>query len=150
MNTTELVELAKRQGYFFMGTSRDNIPHVRAMQMVHVDESGVFFYSRRHKPVCRQIIKNPSVELCFYDAESTTQVRLSGIAESLDNDTDRKKLLELNPGAQRFVDKEGLNVIMPFKIEQASAKTICLDTGVEEEWDQVFSARCRDARRPTS
>lgn len=71
---------------FFLATSENNQPHVRGMFLFKADAEGIVFHTSAIKDVCKQILANPLVELCFYDYQKNIQVRVTGKLEAVNDD----------------------------------------------------------------
>jgi uncharacterized pyridoxamine 5'-phosphate oxidase family protein len=100
----------------------------------------VLFYTRRQKDMCRQMLANPHVELCFWAPKPQIQLRLRGQVEILDTDEARQELLNKAPRARRWVDQEGLQVLMPCRISRASLKLMDLSGKNPSEEKAAFFA----------
>jgi uncharacterized pyridoxamine 5'-phosphate oxidase family protein len=87
MTRSEILEFVKRNPMSFMATVENGEPRVRGMGIPVVDEKGLVFGTGTGKQVCRQLLANPSVELCFWSQEERTQIRLRGKMEIV-NDPD--------------------------------------------------------------
>jgi len=77
---------------FFLATAEGNQPHVRGMHLFRADEQGIIFHTSAIKDVCKQIFANPNVELCFYDAKSNVQVRVTGRLETVSDQALRDEI----------------------------------------------------------
>lgn len=85
MTRSEILEFVKRNPMSFMATVDGGEPRVRGMGIPVVDEKGLVFATGTGKQVCRQLLANPSVELCFWSQEDRTQIRLRGTMEKVDD-----------------------------------------------------------------
>jgi len=126
MTQDELIGLIRANPVFSLATVEDGQPRVRLVALVEVTPTGLTFYTRRHKDMCRQMQVNPHVELCLWASKERIQLRLRGQVEFLDTDEARQELLQKAPRAQMWVEKEGLQVLMPCRISRASLKLLDL------------------------
>ncbi len=85
MNREEIFALMNRNPAFALATSENNIPKVRYVLMFRADEDGILFHTSPIKALYGQLESNPNAELCFYDPETNTQVRVSGTFEQVDD-----------------------------------------------------------------
>ena len=85
MQKEQIFALLNKNPAFFLATVENNEPRVRGMLLYKADESGIIFHSGPHKDVYAQIIKNPNVQLCFYDREQNIQIRVRGKLEMTDD-----------------------------------------------------------------
>lgn len=85
MERAEVLEFVRRNPTSFMATTEGGAPRVRAMDTPLVDENGLTFCTGTGKDVCRQIRKDPDVELCYWSTDERLQVRIRGRMEVLDD-----------------------------------------------------------------
>ncbi len=79
MNKQELFQWMTAVGTFHLATvDGEGKPRVRGMMLYTASEDGIVFHTGAFKDVYRQIAENPTVELCFNDPKSGTQIRVSG------------------------------------------------------------------------
>lgn len=96
MEKEKIFELLNNNLVFNLATVEGNIPHVRGMLLYKADETGIVFHTGANKDVCRQMIENPNVELCFYDIISNIQIRIRGTVEVVD-DNNLKEEISVHP-----------------------------------------------------
>ena len=80
MNKDEIIKFINENPEFFLATCDGNEPRVRGMRLYQANNVGFFFNTCKDKSLHRQLMSNPSVELCFYDG-ACTQVRIRGKAQ---------------------------------------------------------------------
>lgn len=81
MKKDELYSILNENPVFTLATSKDNIPYVRSMLLYKADAEGIIFHTSKQKDLYQQICTNAHAELCFLDAKTGTQVRISGVLE---------------------------------------------------------------------
>jgi len=86
MKKNEIFELMMKNPVFFLATADGNEPRVRGMLLYKADDSGIYFHTGPFKDVHKQMVKNPNVQLCFYDAARNIQLRVRGKAEIVNDD----------------------------------------------------------------
>ena len=96
MQKKQIYETLNKNPAFFLATTEGTEPRVRGMLLYKADESGIVFHTGPHKDVYHQMLKNPNVELCFYDATQNIQVRVKGVVE-MEDDIDLKKEISSHP-----------------------------------------------------
>ena len=96
MKKEQIFEILSKNPVFFLATTEGTAPRVRGMLLYKADESGIVFHTGPHKDVYHQMLENPNVELCFYDAAQNIQVRVRGVIEMAD-DIDLKKEISSHP-----------------------------------------------------
>jgi len=81
MTKQELFDFMNKTVAFTLATDGGGQPRVRAMMLYKADETGLYFHTGPFKEVYQQIMKNPNVQLCFYDPAQGLQVRVRGALE---------------------------------------------------------------------
>jgi pyridoxamine 5'-phosphate oxidase len=74
----EIFELLNSNPVFYLATVENGKPHVRGMLLFKADERGIIFHTGTFKSLYKQILDNPSVELCFNCSKTGEQIRISG------------------------------------------------------------------------
>jgi uncharacterized pyridoxamine 5'-phosphate oxidase family protein len=121
MTKTEVIDFINRNPVFSLATCVNNIPHVRNMLAIKANESEIIFNVKRYKPVYQQLITNPNVELCFYNKDTGTQLRISGKAIEIFNTSLVEEILLKHPDLQIQISKYGKEVISLFAIKNWKA-----------------------------
>jgi pyridoxamine 5'-phosphate oxidase len=104
-----------------MATIDNNKARVRAMHTFHADEKGLLFYTFKTKDVNKQLIKNPEVEVCYFN--KGTQVRVTGRLE-LENDMAvKKEIAEARPIVKQNVEREGWDFLVIYRLKKGKATT---------------------------
>ena len=85
MQKKEIFEIININPIIFLGTVDGTEPRVRAMLLYKADENGIVFHTGPIKEVYHQILKNPNVEMCFYDFAQNIQIRVRGALEKIDD-----------------------------------------------------------------
>ncbi|MCL2476043.1 MAG: pyridoxamine 5'-phosphate oxidase family protein [Candidatus Bathyarchaeota archaeon] len=85
MQKSQIFDLLNKNLVFFLATVEGTEPRVRGMMLYRADESGIIFHTGPQKEVYHQILKNPHVQMCFYDATQNIQIRVRGTLEKLDD-----------------------------------------------------------------
>lgn len=124
MKREDILEFVRRNTTAFMATTDGSEPCVRAMSTPHIDENGLTFCTGTGKDVCRQLLANPSVELCYWSKEEKLQVRIRGKMEKLDDEKLKKHIVEtkftfLKPVVEQF----GWDTLTLFRISKGQART---------------------------
>ena len=85
MQKEKIFEVINKNPVIYLATVDGNEPRVRAIALYKADESGIVFHTGPQKEVYNQIMKNPNVQMCFYDMEQNIQVRVRGALEKIDD-----------------------------------------------------------------
>ncbi len=128
MTKEEVFELIKANPECALATAKDNLPFVRMIMLYRADENGIIFTTGENKDLNRQLQKNPQVELCFYSSEQGRQIRISGTAEVLEDLELKKQVVKDFPFLKEWVDREGYEVLVVYRIEDAVATPWTMET----------------------
>jgi len=121
MTRQEILEFISENPVAFFATAEGSQPRVRAMMMVRADEEGLLFNTGKPKDVYEQLLKNPLLELCFYNPKKGEQVRVSGKAEFTQDPTVLDSVLEKFTFLKPVVEEQGYDVLASFFIRHARA-----------------------------
>lgn len=94
MDRSDVLEFVRRNPTSFMATVEKGAPRVRAMDTPLVDGNGLTFCTGTGKEVCRQLLEEPLVELCYWGMEERLQVRIRGEMEVLDDGEVKEYIVE--------------------------------------------------------
>jgi len=99
MDFSDCVKFAKENPVTFVGTVDGDQPRVRAFSMWAADMSGLYYHTSTTKDVCRQLRKNPKVELCFCTppGPGMKMMRVAGRVEFLADPSFEERLLRERP-----------------------------------------------------
>lgn len=86
MQKEQIFEIINKNPAFFLSTVDGNEPRVRTIALYKADESGIVFHTGPFKDVYKQIMKNPNVQMCFYDQTQNIQIRVRGTLECISSD----------------------------------------------------------------
>lgn len=123
MNTEEIFEFINKNPEFFLATCDGNEPRVRGMRLYQANSGGVFFNTCKDKSLHRQLMNNPSVELCFYDGDCT-QVRVRGKAQLTEDSQYIEQMCQKNPEMRTFIMQDR---IAAYRLTDAKVKVWGMD-----------------------
>ena len=92
MKSEQIFEIMNKNPVFFLATADGNEPRVRGMMLYKADRTGIYFHTGPFKDVHKQIVKNPNVQLCFYDGQQNIQVRVRGKLELIGDDALKEEI----------------------------------------------------------
>lgn len=86
MTFSDCLKFAAENPVCTVATVEGDQPRTRIFMVWRVNETGFYFSTGTPKPVCRQLMANPKVELCFYKPgsgpmELGIMMRVAGKAE---------------------------------------------------------------------
>ena len=124
MNKTEIFELISKYPSMNLATiDKSGLPKTRGILMYSADENGLIFHTGLFKDLYGELKNNPATEACFLDTENYIQIRISGKAVEIDDDTLRERIIN-TPGREFLkpvIAKFGKEAIRIFRIENSTA-----------------------------
>lgn len=122
MTNAEILEFVKQNPVFYLATSDNNIPHVRAMMVCKADENGIIFNTKSFKDSYKELEDNPNVEMCFCNSKKDIQIRIFGKVKLINSIELKKEIVEKFPILQSLVNENGYDVIIPYCLKNWEAK----------------------------
>ncbi len=131
MTKEEVLEFITKNPVFSLATIDGNQPRARMIMLYRADENGIIFSTGREKDVNKQLQANPAVEMCFYSTEQNRQVRIEGAVELLDDLDLKKQIVEDFPFLKPWVEAQGYDVLIAYRIKNARATTWTMETNFD-------------------
>ncbi|UCG47990.1 MAG: pyridoxamine 5'-phosphate oxidase family protein [Phycisphaerales bacterium] len=131
MNKQEILEFAAKNPVCSLATIDGPRPRARTIMLFRADETGIIFCTGRDKDMNKQLQANPAVELCFYNHEQAVQVRIEGTVEMVDDLELKKQIVEAFSFLKDWVEKEGYEVMIVYRVRNARATTWTMATSCE-------------------
>ncbi len=121
----EVLQFLNRNPVCHLATLEDGHPRVRGMFMYRADESGLIFHTGTSKALARQVQTGAPVEVCFNDSD--VQVRVSGVAELLEDEALKKEIVSARPFMQSWIETYGIELLLVFRVTQCRAAVWTVD-----------------------
>ena len=118
----------KDAGTYYLATVEGDQPRVRPFGTAHIFEGRLYIQTGKMKPVSRQLLANPKVEICAF--HNGTWVRLAGELVEDDRVEARKSMLDAYPNLRNMYDENDGNAQV-FYFKNATA-TFCSFTAAPE------------------
>lgn len=131
MNRVEIVEFINNNPICFLSTVEENQPRVRGIRIIEANEKGILFSTGKNKDLYKQISRNSSVELCFFNQKEFKQLRLTGIVEQSHDLSLKKYIVEKAPFLKVLVEKGGYDVVVPYYLRTAGATIWSMEKSFE-------------------
>ena len=120
----EILDFLKTNKVFYLATSTDNQPHVRAMGFVMNCNGKLTFCTSKQKAMYTQLVTNPQVEICCIDAQYNT-LRVCGKAVFCTTTETQRQALEAMPTlANMYAVNDGKFEIFSLDNVQATCQTM--------------------------
>lgn len=124
MDKKEILEFLNKNPEFFLATCEGNEPRVRGMRIYQANDAGIFFNTNKDKSLHRQLMNNPSVELCFYDGEET-QLRIRGKVQLIEDRQCKEQMFRKNPEMEPFIMQGNIAI---YRLTEAKVKIWNIDS----------------------
>ena len=121
MDKKEILDFITANPIGYMATVEGNKPHVRGMGTHKADENGIIYFTNHTKDVCKQLIANPEVEVCYF--ANGIQVRVSGRAEEVKDTALKQEIVDKYPFLKPNIEKSGLDYLAVFSLKPVKAST---------------------------
>lgn len=139
---SEIFEILNKNPAFTLATLDGTDPRVRGMLLYKADETGIVFHTAADKNVCKQIMANPNVEMCFYDQAQGIQVRVRGALEKVDDLAFKKEITD-HPSrafmqgmkAHFAVEEDFYNYLIVFRMKNGKANVWTFDSNLAPKED---------------
>ncbi len=110
----KVLDFLKIAGTYYLATMDGDQPRVRPFGTAHIFEEKLYIQTGKVKPVSKQIVANPNVELCAF--KDGTWLRLSGELVEDDRVEARKSMLDAYPELRSMYDEnDGNTQVLYFK-----------------------------------
>lgn len=134
MDMKECISFANQNPVGHVATMDDDQPRVRAFLMWYADESGFYFHTAETKKVCRQLGKNPKVEVCFCSSPNFEQMmRVTGTVEFLTDSAMRARLMEERSFLKAIVKGPDDPLLVIFRIPHGEATFWTMADNLKED-----------------
>lgn len=134
MTKSEIIKFLNNNKNAVLATSENNTPHLRFVWTVKTDEKGIMFHTGKMKDLYKQLIANPYVEFCFYNAEQNIQIRVHGKVKPIEDMELKKDLVRQRPFLKATEEKMGgLDFLTIFYLENCKAYVWTMETNLESK-----------------
>jgi pyridoxamine 5'-phosphate oxidase len=116
MNKKEILYFLNANPTCYLATVEGNEPHVRAIGIVKADENGVIIETGTFKDMYKQMVANPNVELCFFNAKDGVQIRVSGAVEPVNDIELKKEIVAQRPFLKQRIAEGGYEAMGVFRL----------------------------------
>jgi pyridoxamine 5'-phosphate oxidase len=130
MNKKDIIEFINSNQVCYLATIEDNQPRVRGMMAYKADETGILFHTGNKKDLYQQLLKNPKVELCFFNPKTNMQIRVSGKAVVIDDLKLKQEIVEARPFMKPWIEQFGYVLLVVFKVVDGVAQIWTFETNL--------------------
>ena len=117
MTKEEIIAFLNANPTCFLATTEGNQPRVRAIGLVKADQDGLILEIGSFKDVYKQMVANPNVEACFFNAKDGIQIRVSGAVTPIDDNKLKDEIIAQRPFLKERVEKGGYEAMGVFRLK---------------------------------
>jgi uncharacterized pyridoxamine 5'-phosphate oxidase family protein len=122
VNKEEMLAFITKNPMCYMATVEGNKPRVRAMGTHRSDENGIIYFTDHRKEVCKQLVANPEIEVCYYADE--LQVRVSGRVEEIKDREFKQEIVDNHPVLKTMGIELDLDTMAAFRLDPVEASVM--------------------------
>jgi len=113
MDFNECVKFANENKACYLASVEGDQPRVRCLGMWYADETGFYFQAQNVKAMCKQLRKNPKVEVYYNTKDFSKVLRVSGKVKFVDEDMEmRARCIKERPFVKNFGITEPTNKLL--------------------------------------
>src|SRR5512139_1160961 len=112
MSFKEYADFANANRTCYLATAEGDQPRVRCLGMWFADETGFYFQAQSVKAMCKQLQKNPNVEVYFSTKDFSKAMRVSGKVKFIDDLEIKAKCIQERPFVKNFGITEPTNPLL--------------------------------------
>jgi uncharacterized pyridoxamine 5'-phosphate oxidase family protein len=129
----EVYEFLKKVNTYFIATADGDQPRVRAFGTIDLFEGKLYIQTGRSKPVSAQLAANPKIEICAFDAEAGSWLRVQALAINDDRIEAEQHMLDGYPMLQdRYKAGDGNNQVLYLKDVTATFSSFTAEPRIVE------------------
>jgi pyridoxamine 5'-phosphate oxidase len=125
MTREEILWFLNHNPVCHVATMEEGRPRVRGMFMYRADDRGLLFHTGSFKALAKQVRACAPVEVCFNSSD--VQVRVSGVAEVVDDMELKKEVVSTRPFMQPWIAQHGYEMLVLFRVTQCRAAVWTMD-----------------------
>jgi pyridoxamine 5'-phosphate oxidase len=133
MTRSEIFQFLSKNPACHLATVDGNNPHVRGILIYRADENGIILHTGTTKDLYNQLMSNPNVEFCFNDFQNNIQVRISGVAESVNDQKLKEEIVANRPFMKPWIEQFGYDFLAVFRIKKLVAVVWTLQTNFKKK-----------------
>jgi len=121
MTKDEILKFLNDHPASFLATLEGDQPRVRGMGLVKADEKGLLYQTADVKDLWKQVEKNRKMEACFWDPQANITIRVTGVAEVIEDEAVKEEIVAKRPFLKPLVQKSGYGPIKVFRVTGCKA-----------------------------
>ena len=136
LDLANALSFANQNPVCWLATSEDGQPHVRGLLMWFADHTGFYFHTGTVKPLSDQMLRNPRVEVAFYNPGKGPgdgrMMRVCGVIERMHDATLEARLCEERAWLKDMVAAQKAGALFLFRIPHGEIRDWTMATNLHE------------------
>ncbi|NOZ69079.1 MAG: pyridoxamine 5'-phosphate oxidase family protein [Deferribacteres bacterium] len=138
MSLKDVLSFARENPVCTIATMDGDQPRVRAFLTVLFDDDKIYFTTASTKNVCRQIMKNPKIELCYCSRDFSKMMRIAGKIEIVDDRAKKQQLLDERDYLKMFGGKADDPRFILLRLSHGRARFWTLKDNMREDGNEAI------------
>ena len=113
----EVCEFLKRCGVYYLATVEDDQPRVRPFGTAAIFENRLYIQTGKRKNVAKQMLSNPKIEICAFDAASGVWLRIAATVVPDERREAKVFMLEEYPSLKSMYSPDDDNTLVLYLTE---------------------------------
>lgn len=130
MNLDDVITFAKENPVCAFATIEGDQPRVRGFLSVFFEDNKIYFTTAATKNVCKQLSKNPKMEIYYSSKDFRTMMRITGSVEFVNDLTKKQKLIEEKPYLKGFKADDPMYILL--RVAHGKARFWTLENNMRE------------------
>ena len=130
MTKNDIIKFINENPACHLATADQDQPRVRGMLMYRADEQGILFHTGTTKDLYKQLKANPKVEFCFFNPKTNEQLRVTGLAESVEDQKLKEEIVTNRPFMQPWIKEKGYGFLAVFRVKDCAATVWTMATNL--------------------
>lgn len=114
----EVLEFLKKAGTYYIATDDNGQPRVRPFGTINLFDGGLYIQTGKVKPCYRQMIENPSIELCAFKGGSWLRLQAKAVED--DRREAKVSMLDSYPSLKGMYSADDDNAVV-FRLTECKA-----------------------------
>jgi pyridoxamine 5'-phosphate oxidase len=138
MTKQEIIDFLKANEAGYLATVENDEPRVRGMAHYITADGRIVYHTGTGKDLAKQVPNGAVVEMCVFEPQSMTQVRVRGAVETLNDQALKEQIVADRPFLKPMVDATGYEHFLLFALVNPKATVWTMaDNFAPKEWVQL-------------
>ncbi len=138
MTKEEIIAFLRTNTTSYLATTENGGPRVRGMMHFITEDGSIIYHTGANKDLGAQMPDGAPIELCAFDPNTMTQVRVNGKVQRTKDQSIADALLADRPFLQQMIDAIGIDMFLMVKVANPKATVWTMETNfAPKEWVEI-------------